>query len=417
MAGRVAFACALAVLACLPTPLHAQENSATLGTGDILGTDFVSGSAATDIASYAVPFVTSTLSFEFTSQWTQGTFLVRDTDRNGLPLLGTSASGEVDGALIAYRLGLKTRDYLGLRGFLIADYFVASHLDSFFQLLTPSAVTPGNHINGEWNTGYRGRYYLTWLVPLGLVDGGGRTGFAARAFQLLPGLSLELPGIGLGVQAGVIIRYRDPVDEDGRFISRHYLSRYPSDYRSEDDIPDGVDGEERTELFLAGQLYGVNVDTLFTPGGSLAFFSLARDLVDLFPADSRVQELTPRLTFLDALAQEIRDREVINPSISASFDTPIRDFPLVISPTLSWLQGPIAFRSTTLELSAFGLVAGAGLQDHPDKGLLPGLRVGIAPQQDRLEWLVLDLRYNYPGGGVGGLEVLDRTIFTLELRF
>jgi hypothetical protein len=147
-----------------------RAQSPTLQAGDIYGTDFVSGAAAADLAGYVTPFLQSGRFFELTSQWAQGRFIVRDTDANGRPLLGPTSTGSVDGALIAYRLGLRTSPQRPVGVFFLADYFVASHLNSFFDLLTPSKTTPGDNLTGgEWDTGYRGRYYLSWIVPLGLV--------------------------------------------------------------------------------------------------------------------------------------------------------------------------------------------------------------------------------------------------------
>ncbi len=399
-------------------PVSLPAQAMTLGAGAIYGTDFVSGAAAADLAGYATPFLQSGHTFELSSQWAQGRFIVRDTDANGLPLLGPTSTGAVDGALIAYRLGLRTSARHPLGVFLLADYFVASHLNTFFDLLTPSKTTPGDNLTGgEWNTGYRGRYYLSWIVPLGLVDGGGMTGFAARAFQILPGVSLSVPAIGLGVQAGIIFRYRDPIDADGRFISRYHLDRYPSDYLSADGIPDGVDGDQRQELFLAAQLFGIEADALLTPEGSLAFISLARNLAMLTPEGWGVRRLVPRMQYFDALAQAAGDAEVYNPSIELTVEREVRGRPLGISPSLAWLHGPLAFQSTSLELGYFGFVLGSSFQDHPEVGGLPGVRFGYAPVAAGIEWLVLDVRYNYLGGAVGALEVLDRPLFTLEVRF
>jgi len=392
----------------------------TLQAGDIYGTDFVSGAAAADLAGYVTPFLQSGRTFELTSQWAQGRFIVRDTDANDRPLVGPTSTGSVDGALIAYRLGLRTSARRPVGVFLLADYFVASHLNSFFDLLTPSKTTPGENLTGgEWDTGYRGRYYLSWIVPLGLVDGGGKTGFAARAFQVLPGVTLSVPVIGLGVQAGMIFRYRDPVDADGRFISRYYLDRFPSDYTSPDDIPAGVDGDQRREFFLSAQLFGVEADALLTPAGAPAYVSLARNLAMLTPEEWGVRRLVPRLQYFDALARSARadDDAVYNPSIELSVERDVRGRPLGITPAVAWLHGPLAFQSTSLELEYFGFVLGGSFQDHPAKGALPGVRVGYAPSAAGVQWLVLDLRYNYVGSAVGALEVLDRPLFTLEVRF
>jgi hypothetical protein len=397
-----------------------RAQSPTLQAGDIYGTDFVSGAAAADLAGYVTPFLQSGRLFELTSQWAQGRFIVRDTDANGRPLLGPTSTGSVDGALIAYRLGLRTSPQRPVGVFFLADYFVASHLNSFFDLLTPSKTTPGDNLTGgEWDTGYRGRYYLSWIVPLGLADGGGKTGFAARAFQVLPGVTLSIPAIGLGVQAGMIFRYRDPIDADGRFISRYYLDRFPSDYASSGDIPDGVEGDQRREVFLSAQLFGVEADALLTPAGAPAYISLARNLAMVTPEGWGVRRLVPRLQYFDALAQRARadDNEVYNPSVELTVEREVRGRPLAVTPTLAWLHGPLAFQSTSLELEYFGFVLGGSFQDHPAKGALPGVRVGYAPTAAGVRWLVLDLRYNYVGSAVGALEVLDRPLFTLEVRF
>lgn len=394
------------------------QNSTTIGAGDIVGTDFVSGAAAADLVGYVTPFLQSGRIFELSSQWAQGRFLVRDTDAEGRPLLGPTAGGAVDGALIAYRAGVRTSPDRAISVFLVADYFVASHLESFFDLLTPSKVVPGDNLDGgEWDTGYRGRYYLSWLIPLGAVDGGGLTGFAARAFQILPGLSVSLPAIGLSAQAGLIFRYRDPINDDGRFLSRFYLDRYPSDYAAEGDIPAGVQGLRDTDLFLAAQLFGVEADALLTPAGAPAYLGLARNLAEFLPKRWTIRRLIPRLAYFDSLAQELRDGNVVNPSLELTVERPLFDRTLAITPSVSWLHDPLEFRSTALELGYRGLVLGGSFQSHPDKGALPGVRFGFAPVEQGVEWLVLDVRYNYLGGGVGALEILDRPVFTLEVRF
>ena len=406
------------VLVTLVSPPSVSQERSSLAAGALLGTDFVSGAAAVDLAEYLQQFLhgrsgtDSPRTFELTSQWTAATFLVRDTDNRGMPLLGATAGGVVEGSLMSYRLGLVSPSASPLRVFAVADFFVASHLSNFVDLLTPSKVTP----YGPFET-LNGETLLNWVLPIGLINGGSRTGFSARAVQVLPGISFS-PGRWLGVQAGVIFRYRDPINEDGRFISRFYVDDLLGDYADESLIPSGVEGEQRQELFFAAQVFGVQADLLLTAAGLPAYASLARELAMFLPERWGITAVIPRLTFLDDLAQNVRDDAVWNPSLEFAFIIPTEEYPLGVRTRLAWLHDPLAFQNAAVDLSWWIASVGVSVKDDPARGPVAGVRGGVSIRPQTVPGaLSFDVSYNHLDGALGALDAPDRVLFNLGVSF
>lgn len=379
----------------------------TTFAGDLLGTDFVTGAASVDATRYLNEFL-GRASFELNARWTRATFLVRDTDANGEPLLGPSAAGTVEGSLLAYRMGFSYRLAPRFTLFAVGDYFVASHLADFFDLLTPSKVSPGSAGNPS------AEYYLNWFVPLGLFNGGSRSGFAARAFQVLPGVEVVVPLIGLRARAGYIFKYRDAIDADGRFISRFYLKDFPSDYRSSSDIPDGREGIDRREFFFAASVFGVDADLLLTPEGVPAYLNLAANLVRFLPSDSRLRAVVPYLSYYDELSQNRRTESLWSGRVDTAFDVRVARRDVRVGTRFDWLYDPVEFERAALELGYRFVTVGLSLQDHITEGYLWGARAGLnTPIGMRSIRLSADVRWNYIDSGLGALEIQDAPIFTI----
>lgn len=403
------------------------QESAAIAPGALRGTDFVSGAAAVDLAGYVQEILgngagPSPRFFDLTSQWTQATFLVRDTDNRDLPLVGATAGGVVDGSLITYRLGVVTPAREGVpvavRFFTAADFFVASHLSTFFDLITPNRVTPGGGLqDGIFDIS--GSLVANWIVPLGLINGGGRTGFATRAFQVLPGISLEVDRWA-GAQVGIVFRYRDPINEDGRFISRFYESDIEGDYRDSSHIPDGVDREQRQELFFAAQVLGTQVDTLLdaSRSGTPVYAAVARDISPLLPERWSITLLEPRLAWRDAEARPAGVDSPWNPALHVGIETRgPGGHRLHTGVRGSWYHEPAAFDHLALDMRWRFLQGGVSLREEPRLGLLPGWRAGVVWNfGDSDHGVYFDVSYNHIDGVLGALEVPQRVLFNLGVR-
>ncbi|MBI9104257.1 MAG: hypothetical protein JEY99_17700 [Spirochaetales bacterium] len=306
------------------------------------GEDFISGSAAVDAVTYSADLLSAYrqqkhsadlggtgLVFDLDARWSSAVFDVRPTDINNIPLLGPSAAGMVEGSLLAYKLGLVFPINRYIRPFLTLDYFVASHLGSFFEVIDP--YYSGNSLLSYFSFGL-----------YGLLTGGRETGFSAVAGQILPGVEFEIPGVPITVRSGYLLKFRDPIDESGRFISRFYLednswnnvSGKPlGDYVSADDIPPGVHGFEQGQFIFGASVWGIDLSALVSGDFSnIGAAELTSDFIfsPTSPVYAVVQRIRPSFRFVEqGLVSLLGTRQYLG-----GFDGEFALGPVVLKPLL-----------------------------------------------------------------------------------
>lgn len=395
------------------------------------GRDFMTGSGAVDASRYLDGFFEAQegkkplsadmgpLGFGLISRWTPATFLVRDTDVNGRPLVGPSAGGRINGSLMAYRAALnwKINPYFGT--FFAGDYFVASHIDSFPRLFDP------------WYASNDVLSFFGFLFTAGLygpLTGGRATGFAAVSGQLLPGVSFHYPGWA-EVYVGALFKFRDPIDSDGRFISTYYYDKnswtgvtgkQKPDYLRREDIPPGIGGFETSELYFKAKVLGVDSQTLLTPAGALKALTAGPDLVGLFRRAGlpdpviRISELIrPFGGFLGEGYDRFRALGGWFGLLKGSFQGD-QNFPVYLSYQTDVAFDPVMVNNFQAEAAAFGALGGFSAR-RKGEGYLYGWKIGLGGSLQSFFW-ELSWSWNYAGSEIGALEIKDDTVFNLLVR-
>ncbi len=262
----------------------------------INGFDFLSGSKAVDAATFAGDLLAAKGSLVIDARWMPAEFEIRPTDATGLPLIGPSSDGVETGSLMRYRLGWAPSG--NIVPFLAIDYYVATHIDRFFTLMNPFA-------------GFGA-----------LFTGAKRTGFAAVAGQVFPGLQVNVERADLEVRGGYIFRFRDPVDKNGRFLSDYQKNNFTGRYEDGDyggyPVPDGEGGFSTGEPYFGATWYGVDLLALLAENNTLALLQLARPL-SMAAGRFGLRRVTPALAYVGEAYQNRTDSNVLKASGDAEF--------------------------------------------------------------------------------------------------
>lgn len=389
------------------------------------GDDFIQGSAAVDAVSYLETLLAQVpanpenpaavlpgWTTDFSARWAAASFEVWASDRLGRPLLGPSASGLVDGSLMAYRLGVVfPLGVTWLRVFFGLDYFVATHIDDFGRLF--DAWYSANSI-GEF-------FSFGWTGPF---TGGKATGFGALAFQILPGLEFLLPWYEIRLRTGVLFKARDPIHESGKFLSTFYvekdswtgvIGKWHGDYPSREAIPEGVSGLGGSEFYVSASVLGLGLDSLFSPAGALALLR-ASGVWDTAWAWFR-----PGLSWFDRLYSPLEGFSAWGGDLEAEyrFGT-AQEWRLGHLVKLLWTPedsfAPLRFDEGRLWLAFTTLKGAVGLKVKPDGSLLPGWELGLETPPESPTRFGFTVSRNYAGSRVGGLSLEEVLLFSVWMQ-
>lgn len=390
------------------------------------GADFIGGSAAVDAVAYSASLLATSrrgkdpvkdgvpaFVFDLDARWSPAIFDVRPADVNGIPLLGPSAAGMVEGSLLAYKVGLVFPVGRFIRPFLTLDYFVASHLGSFFQVIDP--YYSGNSILSYFSFGI-----------YGLFTGGRETGFSAVAGQILPGIEIEVPGIPITLRSGYLMKFRDPIDESGRFISRFYLEENSwnnvfgkpfGDYKSADDIPPGVEGFDQGQFIFGASVWGIDVSALISGDLSeIGAAELAREFIisSSSPVSTVLKRIRPNLRFVEqGLVQLLGARRFLG-----GIDGEIRLGSLAFKPVVEASLIPFQLYSAQVDVQILSFLwVGGSMVNKEDGQMLLGWRAGMGFEIPGAMHMNFNVGRNFRDSLVGNLSIHDSLLFNLQIGF
>ncbi len=412
--------------ALVPFSLAGAEERTFQGLPVYEGADFIGGSAAVDAVAYSTSLLGASrpgsnaagsglpvFVFDLDARWSPAVFDVRPTDVNGIPLLGPSAAGMVEGSLLAYKVGLVFPIGRFIRPFLTLDYFVASHLGSFFEIIDP--YYSGNSILSYFSIGM-----------YGLLTGGRETGFSAVAGQILPGIELEVPGMPIMLRSGYLMKFRDPIDESGKFISRFYLEDNSwnnaygkpwGDYASAKDIPPGIEGFDQGQFIFGASVWGIDVAALVSGDLSdIGTAELARDfsISPSSPVSAVLKRIRPNLRFVEqGLVQILGARRFLG-----GFDGEFSLGPLVLQPVVEASLVPFQLYSAQVDVQFFNVLSlGGSMVSREDGQVLLGWRAGMGVEIPGAMRMNFDVGRNFRDSIVGSLPIQDSLLFNLGIGF
>jgi len=409
-----------------PFSLIGAEERTFQGLPVYEGADFIGGSAAVDAVAYSAGILATSrrgndqanggvpaFVFDLDARWSPAVFDVRPTDVHGIPLLGPSAAGMVEGSLLAYKVGLVVPAGRFIRPFLTLDYFVASHLGSFFQVIDP--YYSGNSILSYFSFGI-----------YGLLTGGRETGFSAVAGQILPGIEIEVPGFPITLRTGYLMKFRDPIDESGSFISRFYLEDNSwnnvfgkpfGDYTSADDIPPGVEGFDQAQFIFGASVWGIDASALVSGDLSeIGAAELAREFLvsPTSPLSAVMKRIRPNLRFVEqGLVQVLGARRFLG-----GIDGEFRLGTLALKPVVEASLIPFQLYSAQVEVQVLKFLwVGGSMVNTEDGRTLLGWRAGMAFEIPGAMHMNFNVGRNFRDSLVGNLSIHDSLLFNLQIGF
>lgn len=416
----------IVINALLPFSFLGAQESTFQGLPVYEGADFIGGSASVDAVAYSTSLLGSSRAssstadgglpvfvFDLDARWSPAVFDVRPTDVHGLPLLGPSAAGMVEGSLLAYKVGLVVPVGRYIRPFLTLDYFVASHLQSFFKVIDP--YYSGNSLLSYFSFGI-----------YGLLTGGRETGFSAVAGQILPGIEIEVPGLPITLRSGYLMKFRDPIDESGKFISRFYLEDNSwnnaygkpwGDYATAADIPPGTQGFDQGQFIFGASVWGIEAATLVSGDLSgIGAAELARDFIisPSSPVSTVMRRIRPNLRFVErGLVQILGDRKFLG-----GFDGVFTLGTLVLKPVVEASLVPFQLYSAQVDVRFFNVLSlGGSLVSREDGQMLPGWRAGMEVEIPGAMHMGFNVGMNFRDSLVGSLSIQDSLLFNLQIGF
>ena len=222
------------------------------------------------------------------------------------------------------------------------------------------------------------------------------------------------------------MKFRDPIDTDGRFISTYLVEKSSwtgvigkqlGDYSDKSHIPQGVGGFEASELYFKLKVLGVDSQTLFTPAGGLKALTAGPDFLGMALSSgvpSPWKELAALFRPFGGFLNEGYNRFNAAGGWFGLVKGDYQGTNLGLSYLTEFDVNPFLLNTLRSEVRAYGFLAGLSWV-RQDPGYRLGWKFGLGGGFNDFTY-ELSWAWNFSGTEVGTLEILDDVVFNFLIQ-